>query len=421
MTSQPPPPGGHGQPSYGQQPGQPQPYGQQPGQPPYGQPPYGQQPGYGGQQQPGYGGQQQPGYGGQQQPGYGQQPPYGGQPGYGQQPPYGGQPGYGQQPPYGGHLGYGQQPPGQPGPGQAGYGQQPGYAQPYGQGSYGRPAGAGAGFDLKRLKRADYVVAGGALLFLILSFFPWYQFDGAFFGTDFSFSGWASGQVKTAFFFFLLAAVWALLPAFVQLRLGFPRSFVTVGLAAVGVLFALLGWLDSFSQGFSFSIWALLGFLVALAILAFAVLALLPELKNRPALAGGQTNAAPWADQPTSPFGPPGGQHQAHGQQQPFSQQGPYGQQQPPYGQPGPGQQPYGQQAPGQSYGQPGSQGPASPPSGQQSSGLTQEARFSPPPPSAPGSGTAPGTNPGAGDPGRDESGGSTASGSGSGQPSGNA
>jgi hypothetical protein len=244
MTSQPPhPPGGYGQPGFGQQPGQPG-YGEQPG--------YGQQPA-----QPQYG--QQPGYGAPSQP-YGQQPPYG-QPGYGQQPAYGqpvtGQPNYGQQPPYG-------QPP---------YGQ-----QQYGQDPYGRPAGTGGsvGFDPKKLTMADYVIAGATVLFLILSFFPWYQLEDLFFGADLSFSGWRSGQVKTAFFLFLLASVWTALPAVVTLRLGFPRSFVTVGLAGLGFLFALLGWLDSFGAGLTFSIWALLGFLTAAAVLVFAVLSLLP-------------------------------------------------------------------------------------------------------------------------------------------------
>ena len=47
-----------------------------------------------------------------------------------------------------------------------------------------------------------------------------------------------------------------------------------------------------------FSIWALLGMLTATAILVFAVLALLPELRDRPALPGGPANAAQWADQP---------------------------------------------------------------------------------------------------------------------------
>ena len=349
MTSQPPPPpGGHGQPGYGSQPGQDPAHGGQ-------QPPYGQDPGHG--QQPPYG--QQPGYG---QPPYGQQP-YPQQPGYGQPPPYG-------QPPYGQQAGYGQP-----------YGQ-----QSYGQGASGRPAGSrtSVGFDLKRLTMADFVIAGGTLLFLVLAFLPWYQIDDAFFGSDISFSGWQSGQVTTAVFLFLLATVWTLLPAFVDLELGFPRSAITVGLAALGFLFALLGWLDSFTEGFSFSIWALLGFLAAAAILAFAVLRLLPELRNRPALSGGIANASQWANQQAPQFG---AQQGAPGQQ-PAPGQSPYGypSQQQPYGQPSHGQQPQGEGAPDQ-----------------QSSGQTQAHRVPPPPPPA----TRPEPGPGTGG-----TGGSTASGS---------
>jgi hypothetical protein len=384
MTSQPPPPPGEqGQPGYGSQPGQEPRYGGQPGsgpdprlgqQPPppgYGPQPGGQQAGYG---QPPYG---QPPY--PQQPGYGQ-PPYPQQPGYGQQPhgqqPYGQQPGYAPNP-------YGQQPGYAPNP----YGQQPGYGQPpYGQQpGYGRPAGSGSsvGFDLKKLELADYVVAGGTLLFLVLAFFPWYQIDDAFFGSDISFSGWQSGQVTTAVFLFLLATVWALLPAFIDLKLGFPRSAITVGLAALGFLFALLGWLDSFSEGFSFSVWALLGFLAAAAILVFAVLRLLPELRNRPAAGGGPANATQWANQQAPQFG---------------GQQGAPGPQQPPYGYPAP-QQPYGQQP---SYGQqPEGQGAPTPEPYRQ----TQEHRVPPPPPpAAPTTRPEPGADPGGG-------GGSTASG----------
>ena len=114
----------------------------QPPQPPFGGPPPGGQPPSGGQQ-----------------PGYGQQPPYGqpapGQPPYGQpQQPYGQQPGYGQQPRYG---------------------QQPGYGQPGAPNPYGQPAGSGGGFsvDFKKLKMADYVIAGGTIVYLILGALPW--------------------------------------------------------------------------------------------------------------------------------------------------------------------------------------------------------------------------------------------------------
>ena len=45
--------------------------------------------------------------------------------------------------------------------------------------------------------------------------------------------------------------------------------------------------------------------LVATAILLFAVLALLPELRNRPALPGRPGRAAQWANQPAPDFGQP--------------------------------------------------------------------------------------------------------------------
>jgi hypothetical protein len=268
----------------------------QPPQPPAGgQPPeHGHQPGHG---QPPF--QPPPGYGQHPPSGYGQEPPpgYGQQQGYGQQPP----PGYGQQ------QGYGQQPP-------PGYGQQQGYGQ---QPPPGQPAGTGGGssFDLTKLKMADYVIAGGTLLFFILAFFPWFTLGAEFFG-NFSYSGFESGNVTTAFVLLLLATAWALLPTFTDLKLGFPRSWVTVGLAALAWLLTLFAWIDSFDG--DFSVWALLGFLTATAVLLFAVLALLPELRNRPALPGGLANAAQWANQPAPDFGQqPGSPGQHPGPQQP--------------------------------------------------------------------------------------------------------
>src|SRR5688500_8283213 len=174
----------------------------QPPQPSFGGPPPGGQPPSGGQQ---------PGYG--QQPAYGQQPPYG-QPAPGQQP-YG-QP---QQQPYGQQPAYGQQ--------------QPGYGQPGAPNPYGQPGGSG-GFsvDFKRIKMADYVIAGGTILFLILAALPWYDYDDAF-GFSYSFNGFTSGLVSSAFVLFLLATVWALLPAFTDFKIGFSRGWVTVGLAAM--------------------------------------------------------------------------------------------------------------------------------------------------------------------------------------------
>jgi hypothetical protein len=147
---------------------------------------------------------------------------------------------------------------------------------------------------------ADYVIAGGTLLYLVLGFLPWFRLEEDFF--SFSLSGFDSGNVMTAFVLLLLATAWALLPAFVDLRLDFPRSWITVALAGLAWLLTLFAWIDSFDG--DFSIWALLGFLTATAILLFAVLRLLPELRNRPALAGGLAGAAQWANQPAPDFGP---------------------------------------------------------------------------------------------------------------------
>ena len=276
----------------------------------------------------------QPPYGGQQ-PEHGQQPPPGGPPSYGQQPPYGqppprpgqspygqspyGQPPYGQPPQYGqpqyGQPQYGQpqygQPPGygQPQYGQPQYGQPPGYGQPYGQphaqqpyGQQPAPAGpsrSGLGFDPKKLTMADYVIAGATVLFFVLALFPWWSYGDDLFG--YSLSGFDDGMVSTAFLMFLLATVWALLPAFVDLRLGFPRGWVTVGLAGLGFVLTLFAWLASMSV--SFQVWPLFGTLTAAAILLFAILSLVPQLRNRPALPGSLVGAAQWANQPSPDLG----------------------------------------------------------------------------------------------------------------------
>ena len=309
------------------------------------------------------------------------EPPPGEQPEHGQpqqQPPQGPPPGYGQygQPPPPGYApppAYGQQPPPGYGPPQ-GYGPPPGYGPPQGyqpgygppaQNPYGQLAGGGFSFDLKRLKLADYLIAGGTILFFLLAFFPWFTFGDEFFGV--SLSGFDSGTVTSAFVLFLLATAWAVLPAFVDLTLGFPRSWITVGLAALGWLLTLFAWLKSFDG--NFSIWALLGFLTATAILLFAVLSLLSEMRNGPKRPSGPANAEQWANQPTPPYG-----QQQPGQpghpQQPYGQ-GTYGQPAPPYGQP-PQQQysppppppptaaprppsPGGPTAPGEGSGTPGS------------------------------------------------------------------
>jgi hypothetical protein len=153
-----------------------------------------------------------------------------------------------------------------------------------------------------------------------------------------------------------------------------------VGLAALGFLLTLFAWFDTFSVDFAIA--PLLAVIVAAAILLFAVLSLLPELRKRPALPGGLANAAQWANQPAPDLGQQFGQqqgqpghpgpHQAP-HQAPHHTQHPAPPAQQQYGQPMPPQQP-GQYnppppppAPGSSYGQSGGSsasghGPSTPP-----------------------------------------------------------
>ena len=141
-------------------------------------------------------GGQPPELGQQPPPGYAQQPPplrHSRRPGTAQQPP----PGYGQQPP----PGYGQPPAGlrQPPPG---YGQPP---QQPGQNPFAHPQGTGSGvaFDAKKLTMASYVIAGLTVLYLILSFFTWYDLGRGLRRRLQRQRVDRLGPVKTAFFLFL--------------------------------------------------------------------------------------------------------------------------------------------------------------------------------------------------------------------------
>ena len=216
-----------------------------------------------------------------------------GQPGWGQQPT---PPGWGEQPP----PGYPQQPP--PGHGPLGY-------PPQGYGPAGAGGSPGASVDITRLRMADFVVAGGTLLYFVLALLPWRDYGDEFFGLV-TLSGFeSSSAVTVAFVLFLLATAWALLPVFSDPQVGFPRAWITVGLAALGFLLTLVAWIGSFDAGFS--IWALLGLLTAAAILLFSLFTLLPQLRDRPALPGALAGAAQWANQqaPVPPAGAPQGGH----------------------------------------------------------------------------------------------------------------
>jgi hypothetical protein len=172
--------------------------------------------------------------------------------------------------------------------------------------------------DLTRLRRADWAVAAGTVLYLVFMTLPWFRIDGFDLGSGFavpgvSVNGFDSGVLVVALVLLLLASGWALLPAVAEVPGPSPRSSVTAGLAALAFLLTLVEWLSTVDAGFT--LFGLLTFLAVAAVLACAVLRLLPDLHLRadlPRLAG----AARWAngpaphsprpgrDQPTEPSGP---------------------------------------------------------------------------------------------------------------------
>jgi hypothetical protein len=145
---------------------------------------------------------------------------------------------------------------------------------------------------------ADYVVAGGMIVYLVMALLPWVDVA-HYLGFDFpgaTVNGFQfSGLVTFSFVLFFLAAAWAVLPAFTDVKVGFPRAWITVGLAALGFILTLIAWIRSLAYGFE--IWALIGLLAAVAVAAFAFLGLLPDMHNRPALPGRLAGAAQWANQ----------------------------------------------------------------------------------------------------------------------------
>jgi hypothetical protein len=291
-------PPGYGQPGYGT------PYGPPAsGAPPYGRPAYGPTP----DDQPGYG--QQPGYGypASGQPGYGQWS-YGQQPGHGAQYPHPeaqpayGQPAYGQ-PPY-------EQPPwGWTGQGAAPNGQQPLWGQPYGQqppaAPWVPPSAPQIGLDRSRVRRGDWLVALCAVAFLLFAALPWFTFDLGF-GFAESVNGFDFWLVTAAAVLFVLAAVWSLLPAVVDLGLPFPHGAVTVGLTSLALLLTLVEWLSTFEGGFS--LFALLTVLTAAAAVVVAVLTLVrPPHGSAGAAPAGTSRSTPQPQswQPTGYGQPP--------------------------------------------------------------------------------------------------------------------
>lgn len=188
--------------------------------------------------------------------------------------------------------------------------------------------------DLKKLRIPDYVIAGGTLLYLVSGILPWVDF-GDYFGVNVpgdGISGFTfSSLVTFGFVLFLLATAWTVLPAFADVQVGFPRGWITVGLAGLGLLLTLIAWTRALS--FNFQIWPLLALVVAAAITACAFLSLLPELRHRPARQGDRADAAQWAGRPAPDFG----QHaQSPAPPPPPPGAAPGGHAPPPYGSPPP-------------------------------------------------------------------------------------
>ena len=179
----------------------------------------------------------------------------------------------------------------------------------------GRAAAPRRGPDLDALRLGDLAVAVGTALFLLCAALPWYSLDAYDLGHGYrspavSVNGLDSGLVVVASLLLILALAWALLPAWADVPVPVPRAAVTVGLAVPAVLLTLVEWLSDLDVGSSVA--GLLTLLCSVAVLAVAVLRLLP-----PTAAPGRVlaGAAAWADRPVrstrraagaeQPAGPP--------------------------------------------------------------------------------------------------------------------
>lgn len=134
--------------------------------------------------------------------------------------------------------------------------------------------------DFSKFKTSDWLVGGGALVYLIAMFLPWYKVDISF--VDASTSGWDYFLLGIVPLLLILAvAVMLLLPLF-QPNTKLPDAFgpvnraqgllIAAGLAALLVLFRLLikddGGVDEAEDFIDRGFGLFLAFLAALAVLA---------------------------------------------------------------------------------------------------------------------------------------------------------
>jgi hypothetical protein len=163
-----------------------------------------------------------------------------------------------------------------------------------------RPAPSPA---VRRWPRRDLAVAGGALLYVLLGFLPWasvtYDVLGRISASGYGFSF----LVPVAAVLLAAAAAWTLASAFGAPPVGFPRSAVTLGLAALAVLLTLVTWLRSTDYGVEPV--PLLALLLSVAVAASAARSLRPEWDAPPSSPVAPSSAVEEA----VPGGPPAGQH----------------------------------------------------------------------------------------------------------------
>lgn len=185
----------------------------------------------------------------------------------------------------------------------------------------GPPPGAraaGSGFDRSRLSTADVLVAGGALLYVLVGFLPWASVSFDFVGRITASGYEYSGLVGLSALLLLAAGAWAVLPAVRPDRVRSLRAAPTVVLAALALLCTLIAWLRSADYGFQLP--ALLGVLLAAAVTVLAAVSLLPELRAASLLRGGPVDRGEGAGGGWSP------------QHQPAPGYGPSAPEQPQYG-----------------------------------------------------------------------------------------
>lgn len=151
-------------------------------------------------------------------------------------------------------------------------------------------------FDPKSVSTPEWLVIGGAVVFLIAMLLPWLNVsfgDGLpGVGLSESANGFEFGLLVFALLLLLAAAVWLLLRHFgVRMELPVSRAIVALGLTALALLFVVIKFLDVLTSGGEFEasgvdvgagFGAYIGLLAALAAVAGAVMLFQAERRTGP-------------------------------------------------------------------------------------------------------------------------------------------